>query len=111
MTKFIVQSIGRYFRQLSNQKILPFVGMVLLISFVFAVSGCASQIIVDSYEPPGFFMGIIHGLIVPFSFVGSWFSSDIRIYAFPNTGVGYDFGFLIGLVSSSLVSIGAIADS
>jgi len=38
---------------------------------------------------------LLHGLLIVFSFIGGWFS-DIRIYAFPNTGGWYDFGYLIG---------------
>jgi len=41
-------------------------------------------------------MGIVHGFLILFSFVGSIFM-DIRMYAFPNSGVMYDFGYLIGL--------------
>jgi len=40
-------------------------------------------------------MGLLHGFIIGFSFVGSLFS-DVRIYAFPNSGGWYDFGYLIG---------------
>jgi uncharacterized membrane protein len=36
-------------------------------------------------------------LIAPFAFIGSRVSSDIAIYAFPNNGGWYDFGFLLGL--------------
>jgi hypothetical protein len=37
----------------------------------------------------------MHGLISPFSLIGGLFS-DIRIYAFPNNGGWYDFGFMVG---------------
>lgn len=63
--------------------------------FCLLVSGCAHQPIPNAYDPPGFFSGILHGFLVPFSFVGSLFT-DYRIYAFPNSGVWYDFGFVIG---------------
>lgn len=45
---------------------------------------------------PGFFMGIVHGLVAPIALVASIFS-DVRIYAFPNGGGWYDFGFLLGI--------------
>jgi hypothetical protein len=58
--------------------------------------GCASQPTpVDG--APGFWVGLLHGAIAPLAFIGSLFSSDIRVYAFPNFGVWYDFGFLLGL--------------
>jgi hypothetical protein len=43
-------------------------------------------------------MGFIHGLLVLFSFIGSWFT-DVRIYAFPNSGGWYDFGYLLWVAS------------
>lgn len=67
------------------------------VTFVALASGCAHQPEIGALvEAPGFFKGLWHGLIVPFSFVGSIFS-DVRIYAFPNVGVWYDLGFLIGI--------------
>jgi len=71
--------------------------------FIFSMSigaavllaSCASQPSPTAYAPPGFFMGILHGFLILFSFIGSIFM-DIRMYAFPNSGVMYDFGYLIG---------------
>jgi hypothetical protein len=40
-------------------------------------------------------MGLLHGFISLFSLIGSLFF-DIRIYGFPNSGSGYDVGFVIG---------------
>ncbi len=48
-----------------------------------------------AYETPGFWFGLLHGFLIFFSFIGSLFT-DARIYAFPNSGVWYDFGYLIG---------------
>jgi hypothetical protein len=60
------------------------------------VSGCASQP-PPSPLAPGFLPGLGHGLIAPIAFVVSLFNTDVRLYAFPNSGVGYDVGFLLGL--------------
>ncbi|CAL4865784.1 hypothetical protein MMA231_00020 [Asticcacaulis sp. MM231] len=46
---------------------------------------------------PALVRGIIDGLFAPISFVLSLFSDTVRMYAFPNIGRWYDFGFLIGL--------------
>lgn len=46
---------------------------------------------------PGFWMGLWHGIIAPISFIVSLFSDHIRIYASPNSGRWYDFGFMIGI--------------
>ena len=44
----------------------------------------------------GFVVGLFHGFVAPFAFIGSLFA-DVRIYAFPNAGRWYDLGFLLGL--------------
>jgi hypothetical protein len=62
----------------------------------FVVAGCASQP-APSQVSPGFAIGFLNGLVAPFAFIGSLFSNEVRIYAFPNSGVWYDFGFLLGL--------------
>ena len=67
----------------------------LLILCLVALIGCASQPTPSAYDPPGFFMGIVHGFCIFFSLVGSFFM-DIRIYAFPNSGGFYDLGYFIG---------------
>lgn len=54
------------------------------------------QPIPRAYNPPGFFSGILHGILAPFALLGSIFM-DIRIYAFPNSGWWYDLGFIIGI--------------
>lgn len=46
---------------------------------------------------PAFVRGLIDGLLAPVSFVLSLFSDSIRMYAYPNIGRWYDFGFLLGL--------------
>ena len=45
----------------------------------------------------GFFWGLFDGAVAPISFVISLFNNGIRIYAYPNSGLWYDFGFLVGL--------------
>lgn len=45
---------------------------------------------------PGFFMGLLHGFIAPLALIGSFFI-DIRVYTFPNAGLWYDLGFVLGI--------------
>ena len=59
------------------------------------LGSCATQPHQSAYDPPGFFWGLLHGSIALFSFIGSLFT-DCRIYAFPNSGCWYDFGYMIG---------------
>ncbi len=69
--------------------------LVLMCSAVAALNSCAHQPAPEAYEPPGFWFGLLHGFLIFFSFIGSLFT-DVRIYAFPNSGGWYDFGYLIG---------------
>ncbi|KAA9008371.1 hypothetical protein F3S47_11900 [Histidinibacterium aquaticum] len=45
----------------------------------------------------GFFWGLLDGALAPFAFVISLFSDTVAMYAVPNSGGWYDFGFLLGL--------------
>lgn len=47
-------------------------------------------------EAPGFLMGLVHGVIAPFAWVVSLFDPKTAIYAVPNNGGWYDFGFVLG---------------
>lgn len=76
--------------------------LVLLGAFVLVFGSCtASQPPYDRaayVEPiPGFFKGFWHGFIAPISFIVSLFTDDVRVYAFPNGGRWYDFGFMLGI--------------
>lgn len=61
-----------------------------------ALSGCATRPMGEAGDP-GFWHGVFHGAIAPFAFVVSLFSDHVRMYAFPNIGRWYDFGFLLGM--------------
>ena len=47
---------------------------------------------------PGFWLGLWHGFIFPVAWVVSLFMADIAIYAVPNNGGWYDFGYFLGIV-------------
>jgi RsiW-degrading membrane proteinase PrsW (M82 family) len=72
-----------------------FVLLVAAALFVAVIASCAHQPSPLSEGVPGFFKGLLHGFLILFSFIGSIFT-DVRIYAFPNAGGWYDFGYLIG---------------
>lgn len=63
---------------------------------LLTLAGCASQPYVATTGSPGFLHGLLHGFIVWFALVGHLFNHNVRIYAYPNNGGWYDFGFLIG---------------
>ena len=71
----------------------------LLLTFLLIISGCATAIDLEqciAQEPEGFLKGLIHGLILPISFIISLFDGETVIYAMNNNGGWYDFGFLLG---------------
>jgi hypothetical protein len=72
--------------------------MFAILYLVAVLVGCATQPPRPEYTEglPGFWSGLLHGFLIFFTFIGSLFSDSYRIYAFPNTGSWYDFGYLIG---------------
>ena len=80
------------------------VGILILIVLL---SSCASSESIEtcvSDEKAGIFLGFWHGITVLVSLIGSLFSSDIAIYAVNNTGWFYDFGFIIGIITMTVIS-------
>jgi predicted small secreted protein len=67
--------------------------VVILAAVVLAA--CATQPVIQGTGLPGLLHGMLHGVLMPFSFIGSFFL-DVRIYAFPNNGWPYDLGFMAG---------------
>ncbi|HWK41568.1 MAG TPA: hypothetical protein VNR60_06515 [Croceibacterium sp.] len=64
------------------------------------LTACAHQVpeAVDrAADTPGFLLGLWHGFVFPFAWIGSLFSPDIAVYAVPNNGGWYDFGFFLGI--------------
>lgn len=77
----------------------PHRNMLLILALglgsVIAVS-CARQPTPSAAgDLPGFLTGLLHGFLMLFSLIGSLFG-DVRIYAFPNSGGWYDFGYVLG---------------
>lgn len=69
---------------------------LFLVALAAGLSSCASQ---PPGQPgaPAFLAGLWHGVIAPVAFIVSLFDNDVRMYAFPNAGRWYDFGFLLGI--------------
>lgn len=64
-----------------------------------SLSACA-EAVATAVQPqaPGFLFGLWHGFIFPVAWVMSLFVPDIAVYAVPNNGGWYDFGFFLGIV-------------
>jgi len=71
---------------------------ITCLSVIFlTLSGCATQSDVANGDAPGFLLGLFHGFTSMFSLIGSLFT-EYRVYAYPNSGFWYDFGFCLGVV-------------
>lgn len=71
----------------------------ILVFTALVLTGCATQPAPSGTGLPGFWMGLAHGFLIFFSMIGSLFT-EIRIYAFPNSGNFYDLGYLVGAMLS-----------
>jgi hypothetical protein len=74
---------------------------VIIVAAALCLAACASQPEPAAHQMPGFLAGFFHGFVAVLSLIGSLFL-HIRIYEFPNSGFGYDFGFVAGFCSSLL---------
>lgn len=76
------------------KKRISVVVAIFVVMALFA-TGCATQPLTIE-DGPGFWTGLWHGVAAPVAFIVSLFKES-RMYESPNSGVWYDFGFLIGL--------------
>ena len=65
-----------------------------------ALTACAATQASDAVAPqaPGFLLGLWHGFIFPVAWIVSLFVPYVAIYAVPNNGGWYDFGYFLGIV-------------
>jgi len=76
----------------------PYIGRVLLLALPLILAGCATQMAgVVKPEAPGFLLGLVQGFIAPVTFIVSLFKPDVAVYAVPNNGAWYNFGFVLGI--------------
>ncbi len=73
-------------------RVTPFLGLAALL----LLAGCAGQPLIEPGSR-GFFWGLFDGALAPITFVISFFDNGTRIYGYPNSGLWYDLGFLIGI--------------
>ena len=64
-----------------------------------ALAACVATESVNAVQPnaPGFLLGVWHGFIFPVAFILSLFVDKIDVYAVPNNGHFYDFGYFVGI--------------
>jgi hypothetical protein len=75
-------------------------GLAFAIIAMLALAACTATQQSDAVAPnaPGFLMGLWHGFIFPVAWVVSLFTKDVAVYAVPNNGGWYDFGYFLGIV-------------
>ncbi|QIL03188.1 hypothetical protein G7078_10630 [Sphingomonas sinipercae] len=71
-----------------------------LAALTLALSACAATQSGAAVAPaaPGFLLGLWHGFIFPVAWVVSLFTDQVAVYAVPNNGGWYDFGYFLGIV-------------
>jgi hypothetical protein len=76
--------------------IRPFLASPLL----FLAACTAQQTLPGAVDPagPGFLLGLWHGFIFPVAWFLSLVMPGVSIYAVPNSGGWYDFGYFLGIV-------------
>jgi hypothetical protein len=71
----------------------------LVLVALLALAACAQQApAAVAPDAPGFLEGLWHGFIFPVAWVLSLFMDNVAIYAVPNDGGWYDFGYFLGIV-------------
>ena len=67
---------------------------------LLSLTGCAATQASGAVAPaaPGFLLGLWHGFIFPVAWIVSLFVPSVAIYAVPNNGGWYDFGYFLGIV-------------
>lgn len=84
---------------------LPVILRLVPLTAFIALAACAQQV-KSAVEPeaPGFLMGVWHGFIFPVAWLLSLVMDNVAIYAVPNNGGWYDFGYFVGIV---FIGVGA----
>ena len=75
-----------------------FAPLLLLVLLSACAATQTDAAIATAAATPGFWLGVWHGFIFPVAFVVSLFIPDVAIYAVPNNGGWYDFGYFVGIV-------------
>lgn len=66
---------------------------------LLALAACAHQVpAATDPAAPGFLLGLWHGFIFPIAWFVSLVVPEVAVYAVPNNGGWYDFGYFLGIV-------------
>jgi hypothetical protein len=74
--------------------------IVFVAGLALLISGCAPGTETYVEEQAGFFSGIWHGWIAPIAIIWHFvFDDSVRVYETNNTGIWYDVGFYMAIIS------------
>ncbi len=73
---------------------------IIALCFMFLVGCAAGPNPNEAKGAAGFWLGLWHGFIAFFAFIVSLFKSSVGIYETHNNGFWYNFGFILGLITS-----------
>ena len=82
-----------------NRTRIPLVRLGVLATLALSLAACVAEQSGNAVNAtaPGFLQGVWHGFIFPVAWIVSLFTDDIAVYAVPNNGGWYDFGYFIGI--------------
>jgi len=86
-------------------KALYFVGVALLISFLFKWTTPGSQ---DPSDAVGFGTGLLHGAMMPAAMPSLFMGIDVPIYAENNVGIPYKLGYTLGVNACGALFFGIL---
>jgi hypothetical protein len=86
-----------YWDERSTMKKLLILSLILI---ALLLTGClaGADSHFDAETPAGFFAGVWHGLLAPFTLLADLFGANVSMYEAANVGPQYDLGFLIGFM-------------
>lgn len=72
--------------------------LILIVVMMLALTSCLPGDLDESDDPAGFFWGILHGWLAPFTLILSIFKDTVKMYEIHNIGFWYNFGFYIAVI-------------
>lgn len=78
-----------------------FLNIFVVVVSIIMFASCANVVEIEEcveHDPYGFWWGLMHGFITPFSFIISLFKDNVTIYAVNNNGIWYNLGYVLGVM-------------
>ena len=79
------------------RRLFGLAGMIAILALLSACIATQGPSVTQA-TAPGFLLGLWHGFIFPVAWLVSLFADKVAVYAVPNNGGWYDFGYFLGIV-------------